>query len=227
MTPDSRYPYGMQYAQPEGFIASPGASSGFAHRFGGQSWRVVDDTPVFGGPSLILVLDTRDPALRSQIDVPALELPLCSYVRSDVWANPQRFSVDHATHSVQVVERRPTGRTIEGPLPVVLPEHDMKLRPMRADEYPIEEDAYYRCCDSFLGGKAIFRVGGKPLWLQEPEEVRCRCSVEPTFVACMGYENYNGPYEFLPDQPLFLGEGALYFFYCAKCRELAVVSQSS
>ncbi|MCK6546281.1 hypothetical protein L6R52_10560 [Myxococcota bacterium] len=106
-----------------------------------------------------------------------------------------------------------------------LPEHGVVLRPAMGSEDPgvVSE---YAAQDTFLGASSFIRVGGVPLWIHSPEEVRCECGQEMAHVASFGYETYGQPSIFpeLP-QAFFLGELALYFFVCASCVRVAVVSQ--
>lgn len=86
----------------------------------------------------------------------------------------------------------------------------------------------YAAQDTFLGGSAFIRIGGAPLWIQDPERAGCECGREMVYVASIGYEAYEQPSIFpgLP-QAFFLGELARYFFVCTSCVRVAVISQST
>lgn len=115
----------------------------------------------------------------------------------------------------------------ESEFPHPLPERNIDLMSLKADLYPIDEEKYWKATDDFLGGKSFFRVAGCPLWLQEPEIVKCLCNDKMVHIMSIGYENWLGPFQYLEDKPFFIGETALYAFFCDKCCILKIISQSS
>ena len=202
-----------------------------SHRFGGASWRLVDDDPLCGGPTLLLVLDLTDPALRDVVVPPELdELPLCSYVNALVWAERQRYQVNQQTRTVALVERESESRDCLDPedcFPNPLQEVPVSLVSMGAEDLPTDEQHYWAACEEFVGGRHFIRVLGSPLWLEQPHLEVCRCADEMKYLAAIGTECYDQPSGILPGQAFFIGEGALYFFWCAKCSELSVISQAT
>lgn len=222
-------PYGRDFAGTTGWIAEIG-SSDWHHRFGGESWQVIDPEPAFGGPTLLLTTDTRQPGLDA-LRIPACdELPLASYANCDIWVGKQVFRISPKERQLYLISREislPTPLSEEHRFPSPLPERSLQLRPMRDHEIPSDEQMYWRACDSFAGGDAFIRILGPPLWVDEPVEVACLCGVSAGYVASIGYENYARPSGLLDRQPFFLGESALYFFLCQKCQLLTVVSQST
>ena len=223
--------FGPQYLRPKGYVVESGVSSGYKHRFGGASWKVVDEQSVEDGPALLFVLDLSDPKL-SMLGVSSLkeELPICSYINSDVWLHEQVFKIDESAREVLLLKKSTGSVNIlddEDRMPNPLPEKLIDLREMNSSEYPVDEETYWENTDDFLGGNSFFRVAGNPLWLQEPEKIDCSCGTEMKFVMCIGYEGWGGPFQYIADMPYFLGESALYIYFCDNCTELRVISQTS
>ena len=63
--------------------------------------------------------------------------------------------------------------------------------------------------------------------LQNPVEHKCDCGSKMLPELSMGAETSKGPFEFIDDEPLFIGEAALYFFLCTGCMKFRVQSQST
>ncbi len=108
-----------------------------------------------------------------------------------------------------------------------LPERYVDLIEIEGSEYPFDENSYWENTDSFLGGQSFFRVAGNPLWLQEPQKVNCTFCSEMTHIMSIGYEGWGGPFQYIDEIPFFLGESALYVFFCDDCSEVRVISQPS
>lgn len=222
--------FGPQYAKPKGYIVEPTQNKSYKHRFGGASWQVIDPQPVEDGPALLLVLDLTDPRLSDLGITSCSELPVCSYINSDVWLHEQVYQVNSADHTVALVQKEvksPTILGIEDRLPNPLPEKSIDLKEMEASHYPVDENLYWENTDDFLGGQTFFRVAGSALWLQETKEVSCSCDKEMKFLMGIGHEGWDGPFQYIDDAPFFLGEAALYCFFCDNCMELRVISQTT
>lgn len=222
--------FGSQYSMAKGYVVECEKTSDYKHRFGGSSWKIVDNTPIEDGPALLMVLDLCDPRL-SGLGISSLdELPICSYINCDVWLQEQVYKVDSRTKEVLLISQKAISKGTlddEDKMPNPLPEKFIDLREMSDLEYPIDEDSYWRNTDDFLGGRSFFRVAGNPLWLQEPKKINCSCKTQMSFIMCMGYEGWSGPFQYIDKMPFFLGESALYFYYCDSCGELRVISQTS
>jgi hypothetical protein len=219
--------FGKQYAGVQGWIAQLGTGP-FTHRFGGNSWGVSGEDAIM--PSLLLTLDLTDPRLYALKVTGLDQLPLASYVNSDGWAGKQVYQVDPDHRCVRLATREvpvPLGLPSELAFPMPLPEHRLILREMSMSELPIDEDAYWRACDSFLGGQSFLRILGPPLWLQEPEALRCTCGRDLQYVAAVGYENYDSQDGYISGRAFFIGEAALYFHLCKACLQIVVISQPS
>jgi hypothetical protein len=216
--------------QDAGYLAAKG-STDWGHRFGGASWRCVDDDPLCGGPTLLMVLDLGDPLLGPIGSSHGLgELPLCSYVNALVWAGRQRYKLNGEAKTVRLVERESTLRDCLEPedrLPNPLEEVSVSLVEMRPGDLPTDEQRYWEACGEFAGGRSFIRVLGSPLWLEHPHSEWCRCGREMQYVAAVGSESFDEPSGILQGEAFFIGEGALYFFWCAGCSEIAVVSQAT
>lgn len=222
--------FGRKYLKPLGYIVEPSASLKYKHRFGGSSWKVFDEKKVEDGPVLLFVLDMSDPKLLG-IDVgPLKELPICSYINSDVWVDEQIYKIDEKAREVFLVKKNPIEPNIldyEDRLPNPLPEKEIVLRGMQNSEYPIDEESYWKITDDFLGGDSFFRVAGSPLWLEKVEYVECSCHSEMCHIMSIGYEGWDNSFQYINDFPFFIGEAALYIYFCKNCLELKVFSQSS
>ncbi len=222
--------FGSQYSKPIGYVVEPKNNLVYKHRFGGSSWKVVDALAIDDGPALLFVLDLSDPKL-SGLGINSLkELPICSYINSDIWQHEQVYKINGETKEVLLLSKNTENVSIlenEDRMPNPLPEKIVEIRGMKDAEYPLDEDSYWKNTDDFLGGQSFFRVAGNPLWLQELKKVHCSCCSEMNHVMSIGYEGWDGPYQYIDGMPFSLGESALYIYFCDKCSELRVISQSS
>jgi|LakWasMet57_HOW8_FD_contig_31_473215_length_1534_multi_3_in_0_out_0_2 hypothetical protein len=198
----------------------------YAHVFGGDSWKLVAPPGSGAAPALVLTLDPTDKRL--ELDWHPGHLPLASRLDGAI---PKRQSyVVHQDSQTLSFEGPPWRTTIDeaSTLPNPLPERPLRLRPMKGDENPATAPTKYEVQDTFLGGTGFLRIGGDPLWLLRPERVECSCGRGMTFLACVGYEQYDKPSGLIaPGVPFFLGELALYFFGCRPCARVLVVSQAT
>ena len=218
--------FGDRYSSPPGVIAQIG-SSNYRHRFGGCSWTVVDPRPEDGGPTLLFVLDLQDPLLDALEPKGLTELPLCSYATRDVWADAQLYLIIPTQKRVTLLQKSdPVTEACLHEFAGVLPEKNLALAPMSDIDYPTSEDSYWQACDCFLGGTRFIRILGPPLWMDVPATVKCECQRSMDYVAALGYENIRERSAFV-EGGLFLGEGAIYWFFCAHCLAVAVISQST
>lgn len=222
--------FGSPYEGPPGGVAIDGLSE-YRHRFGGESWGVVDPSPAFGGPILVLTLDLHDPLLASIQTDRIDELPLCSYLACDIWARPQLFQILPRDRRLLLVERRdPATETCFPEFSGPLPETPLTIEAMSGADYPTTEDAYWTACDSFVGGSRFIRVLGPPLWLDAVATVVCKCGRTMTYVCSVGYESQatnalrSG---LLPGPGVFFGEAATYWFVCLECLMVGVITQST
>jgi hypothetical protein len=80
--------------EPEGWIVELG-EDGFHHRFGGDSWTFVGASAydACDVPALLLTFDLHDPRLRSLSTLPLDELPVCSFINSNIWEQKQVFEI--------------------------------------------------------------------------------------------------------------------------------------
>ena len=111
--------------------------------------------------------------------------------------------------------------------PNPLPERQITLIKMDPEDYPINEETYWKACDRFLGSSSFIRILGPPLWLQWVEEPSCECGLATNYICSIGYEDYKNPSHIIPNRPFFIGEAALYFFFCQECLKVVVTSQPS
>ncbi len=220
--------FGPSYANPQGGFAALGART-YGHRFGGSSWRVTDPSEIHGGPTLLFVLDLRDPVLSGFRVGGLIELPVCSYAVCDVWAFPQLYRIQPDDKSLTLIGRHGPGS--EEVFPELLgpfPEKNIHFEPLRTEDYPTTEELYWRASDDFLGrSPRFFRVAGTPLWVFAAMTVRCPCGRQMKYVCSLGYEGESSRLGLVANELLFLGESALYWFLCPCCLNLAVVSQAT
>ncbi len=208
-----------------GYIAEPGADA-YRHLFGGAGWTMVAPPGASPLPTLVLMLDLGD--ARLGLGRSSGALPLCAHLDGSN-LDRQHYSFDPVLKKVAF--DGPAWHDDTDPddyLPNPLPEHPLRLRPLREAEDPRVTDKY-DVHDTFLGDVAFLRIGGDPLWLQHPEEVACTsCGAEQTPAACVGYESESQPSGLVSaSEPFFLGEFALYFFACFGCNRVSVLSQST
>lgn len=215
---------------PPGCIAYPGLGR-FDHRFGGRSWSIRVANDLLDVPALLLVLDLTDPSLSSlmkQLDL--TELPLCSYINCDAWQEQQVFQLDiRCRQLVGACTTSAANEQMDASLafPNPLPERSLLLRSMREEELPSDEAKYWSACDSFLGGNSFIRVSGPILWLQDVLKPKCRRGHNLVYIAAVGHENLRNTNGIVAGRPFFIGESALYFFFCKACGEVSVFSQPS
>lgn len=220
--------YGPHMAIPQGWIAKPGEDQ-FAHIFGGGSWDVSDKNTALPKPALVMALDLKDP----RISLPKIDglhsLPICSHINCDAWTKTQTYQINPANRSITLASENDSFFQLDkiDRFPNPLPETRIALDKMDREDYPIDEETYWKACDGFLGSSSFIRVLGPPLWLQWVDEPGCECGLSMEYICSIGYENYQHPGGLIPDRPFFIGEGALYFFLCPRCLRVVVTSQPS
>jgi hypothetical protein len=226
--------YGPHMVIDGGSIAEPGEDE-YQHRFGGDSWRVVDPDSVFGGPTLLLTLDLADPRL-AVIRTPGLdEIPLASYLDCDANNGDQRFRIEPETRTLTMVAREkevPKSYSEEYRFPNPLPETRLRLRPMTLGDWPIDEESHDRIENRFLGGPDFIRVLGPPLWVEESlEGVKCTCGKPMRYLCGLGYDDRptrsGEPSAFVAGAGFMALDGAFQFFLCQQCREILVMTDAS
>lgn len=220
--------FGEEYIFPKGFIAIKRKASSYHHVFGGNSWGVANTLSNNDDPILLFVLDLNDPKLSSLSINGLQQLPIFSYINSDIWLEEQVYKINpdnkdvkftHITNEINYV------LPDEDKIPNPLNETSLELRDMFSSEYPLNENLYWSNLDEFLGGKSFIRVCGNPLWIQDPQKIKCTCEDDMEYVMGIGYEGYDEPFLFMDDKPFFFGETALYAFFCKKCLEVKIISQ--
>jgi hypothetical protein len=210
--------YGLDFKHKKGYAVKLGKRF-FNHSFGGTEWLVIDKNKSFEGPSLLLTLDLNDPYLKKLGNDKISLLPLCSYLNCNIWEEEQIFQIFPDKHEVHLLSKtitNPEPCIGEAKLPNPLPKREVHLQELAIKDYPINENSYWKACDDLLGGNEFIRIL-QPIWLQNFEKHNCLCGQEMIFIACIGYENHLIKNGFLGDIPFFLGESALYFFFCDKC----------
>lgn len=225
---NSQEKYGAYYKNVKGYFIKLGGEK-YNHYFGGSGWKVIDKKIDFDGPSLLLTLDLNDPSLKKLKNPLLNELPLCSYLNCSVWEDEQVFQIvpeNKEVHQIKKNVSSPEPAMDEDKLPNPLPRRSVHIEDIDPDEYPISEDLYWKACDNFLGGDGFIRLL-QPLWLENVETQVCSCGKEMIFTCCIGYENHETKPDFIDGGPFFLGEAALYFFYCDRCLIVKSVCQSS
>lgn len=212
-----------------GCIATLGCSE-YNHRFGGTSWRIESEPSLIDQPTLLITLDMNDPLISDIRQAAIREVALCSYINSDAWVGRQTYSFDANNRIIRDIDIECQPR-LAMPASVVLPnpllEQPLRLRPMSNDEVPVDEPSYWSACDTFVGGTSFLRIGGPPLWLQDPLDPTCVCGSACDYIAAVGYESSKCQSGLVPGRPFFFGEGGLYFFLCKREMHFTVLSQAT
>lgn len=220
--------YGSHFKNEKGYKVKVGFKN-YTHCFGGTDWAVVDKDKSFDGPTLVLTLDLNDPCVKKLKSPGLTELPLCSYLNCSVWEEEQVFKIIPEKKEVHLISKQiinPEKAVDEDKLPNPLPKKEVYLEDLNLDEYPLDEDSYWNACDTLLGGDDLIRIL-QPVWMQDVETQNCSCGEQMIFTACVGYENYEILNGFIGNIPFFLGEAALYFFFCPDCLIVKSTCQSS
>lgn len=221
--------FGSHMTTPEGYFAVVKRGD-YKHQFGGTGWDIVDSTGNSSiKPSLLLLLDLNDPKLRRFKFQDLIVFPVCSHINSDAWYDKQVYVINAAEQKVEFLTRisddiEPLDP--EDSFPDPLPEKDLSLEPLPEKAICSDEQSYWTACDEFLGGESFIRVSGTPVWLEDVEEETCDCGRQMLYFCSIGYEKYENA-TLLDDAPFFIGEGALYFFFCEDCLKVHVISQSA
>jgi hypothetical protein len=208
-----------------GWIAELGKDK-FNHKFGGDSWTIVDPDSLQEAPTLLLTFDLADPRLESIDAKDLVEIPLPSYINYDLWIEPQHYKIQPESRHAHLVKRGHsfTTRLEDSRYPTPLPEKPLTLREMDASEYGLDDKDYWAACDTFVGGPSFIRVLGKPLWLQNAIDSVCLCGVPQAFICSIGYDVAK-PSQLIDEGHFFVGEAGLYFFLCCHCLIVSVISQ--
>ena len=217
--------YHKQYLNNKGYIASVGEGA-FNHKFGGNMWDV-SGAQITKGPLLLITLDIKDPAMKDFQELGIEELPFCCELNY-VYVGRQIYQIDKNEKNISLLsidEKNLELLPEEDQQLIPFPSKSLILKPMNDDDYPVDEESYYQCCDNFLGGKGVIRVLGPPVWMQEPERVRCNCGKEMDYVCSIGYEVDNEFCQLLDGTPFFPGELVHYFFVCKRCLKTATLVQ--
>ena len=223
--------YGSHMREPKGWIVELGEDI-YHHTFGGSSWNIATAVTyeINDAPALLLNFDLNDPKLRSLSISQLDELPICSFINSNVWEKKQVFEILPHSHTVKLVSlchEDPTDYDEEDRLHLPLIEKRVRLREMEEADYPITEQMYWANWDKFIGGPSFIRALGPPIWLQWVEAETCECGAVMEYVCSIGYENSEMPSGIIHNAPFFIGEGALYFFLCSRCLKITSISQST
>ena len=210
----------------EGYIAQLGRGA-YKHRFGGRDWSAEGPLEKLGAPALLVCIDLEDPVLDPLPSFDGNELPLFSYIGHDGLLQRQKYCF-------RLLERQARCEYVEGNadplppdvrLPTPLQPRSLVLRPMTAIEIPFDEESQGKAWHTSLGGDSFLRIGGPPLWIQDPQDGICDCGSECRYIASIGYEAYSRPSGYISQSdPFFIGELAMYFFWCADCKAMWVES---
>lgn len=220
--------YGSHFKNKKGYTVKIGKNH-YSHCFGGNDWTVLDKNQSLDSPALLLTLDLNDPSLKMLKTAKLEELPLCTYLNCSIWEKEQVFRIIPEKREVELIHKEIINPEIafdEDKLPNPLPKRDIYLSELNIEDYPLNEDSYWDACDSLLGGVDFIRIL-QPIWLQNTEVQKCSCGNQMIFTACIGYEDYDISDGFIGHSPFFIGEAALYFFFCPDCLIVKSTCQSS
>jgi hypothetical protein len=198
-------------------------NSQFQHRFGASLQTMPTCCNCNQPMHLLFLFNLSDPRL-AFISLPnAHQLPMVSCLSCTSVYERQYFALREGGSVVEVVNQ-PFGEVIGEFLPRPLKQHPISLRPLRDDEYPVDEETWYALLDN---PEPKHQVGGSPLWLQQPEELQCpSCGKSMEFVAM-----FNDDTDIdtgVDPQGIYLADSAiLYLFYCQDCVILGTTFQSA
>lgn len=213
----AKKPYGEHWKGIKGYRVIEG-NDVYNHYFGGQDC----DLPVckLCGEKmhLIFCFDLKDERL-SEIKTEKLNtLPLVSCLNCSMMWETQYFQLRNGGKSIQVISQENTEEWIqdeEDRLPVPLPNTNVKLIEMKAEDIPINEDNYDTAFDLF-GSEYLCRLLGAPLYNEAPEELECPiCNQEMKYIATATQDL--GERELISVVDFQLGEMNIYFHLCKDC----------
>ena len=181
------------------------------HRFGGVSWIPKGFVCNLAPPVLLAVIDFSDPVIEACPE-PGLkyELPLFTYINFEEIPETLDYTLDSTKKTVDFSSHNAPGKllSVEDRLAVPFREVPMGLQPMTNDEIPIDEESYWKACDSFIGGSGFIRVLGVPVFATDAFEL----DDEYTYVASIGYEDPTKNQGLFHVCPFFPGEFVSYFY---------------
>jgi hypothetical protein len=186
--------YGLHRAEPKGWVTRLGENK-YAHKFGGESWLVIDPEVSDFVPTLLLVLDLKDPKLAGLQIENLNELPLCSHINCSIWVGKQVFQIEPTLRTVVLVERQPNEpESWQTGFPNPLPEKQIKLCPMKDNDYPLTKEYYWQASKNFCDGTSFIRVMGTPLWMdpvvtEDDEHPHCSCGSSIQYICSIGHLN--------------------------------------
>ena len=215
--------WGPQMAIP-GYLVELGQEP-YRHRVGGTSWQAVDPRSGALPPLVVLILDLRDPRLASLHMEGVEELPFALHVNCE-WPERQVYRIEPETRTMRLVypeEGQPKPLLPGSLFPNPFPETRVRLRPMTAVDWPLDENARSRLRSEFSGGPHFLRVLGPPIWIEFEEKPTCSCGAPMPYVGGIGAEAEWSDY--VPGDLFYFGNGGFYFFLCRRCREVLAMFQ--
>ena len=101
----------------------------------------------------------------------------------------------------------------------------VRLRPVTAADWPLDEASLDRLQSEFAGGPHFLRVLGPPIWIEAQEQPTCPCGAPMPSVGGIGAEAEWSTY--LAGRRHYLGGGAICYFLCRRCREVMAMWQDT
>jgi hypothetical protein len=195
-------------------------------KFGGDSWSCNDFHPGVMGPFLFLVVDLSDKCFEGVLPrLPAIQVPLFSYVNLDGILECQEYLIDYECRNVSFLRVEPITESAECDcsMPFPMPESYLSIREMSDSEVPFDEDSYWKSIETFLGSNSFIRILGKPILINSIDYL----DPDFSYFASIGYDSFSTPLPLVGNDPFYLGEVALYFFVSSDWKRIRVLSQAS
>jgi hypothetical protein len=200
------------------YILVPGKDE-YEHLFGGNEWDMESCAICKGDVHQIVTLDLQDPRLAPFRNPMAGMTPMVSCLNCSAswWTQAYIIKNNQIQWAYQDVEERDfmvEEDWVEAPLPVV---------PMKLEEY---DDSNEEKFWEEFGEKFICKVGGEPIWAEDPVDLKCpNCNRQMQFVGMIGGEKPENHKRIIPNVSFKLGTNVYYYAVCPECGEITVDCQ--
>jgi hypothetical protein len=169
---------------------------------------------------LLFQIDLRDKNLE-YLDLKDQEfLFIISCLNCATYDAPMYYSIKNHKE-IEILKEIPHKYVSEYPVP--LDDYPVICKMLNKNEYPISEDGIFYKIPKQRGNH---QLGGKPLWIQDVEHIKCiRCNNEMSYLAMIDTEYYIDKNGFREKGHMFGDGGILYEFVCRKCNIFSSIAQ--
>lgn len=200
------------------YIAIPGKDE-FEHQFGGHEWDMERCTLCKGDIHQLITLDLQDPRLAAFRNPEAGMVPMVSCLNCSAswWRQGYHIKNNLIQWEYQDIEEAEVMAEMDM-IPTPLPVVSLKL-----EEY---DDSDVEQFWKDFGTKFICKVGGDPIWAQDPVELTCpTCGKSMEFVAMIGGEQEEAEGKLIGKVRFGLGTCVYYYAVCPECGAITVDCQ--